>query len=880
MTDNELFIPGYHIVRLDRNRNGGGVLFYVSTCLSFSVLPKCDDVELLTIMISNGLSKLCISLFYRPPSSPSLILDSLCAYIESLNIHQYSNFILLGDFNINYLFSLCNNPLLCKLKSLYNVFSVQQIVPEPTHVHHNGSTSLIDLVFVSNNLLTNFCNVISPLSNSDHNGIHLQCRWRLTARYNCVNISKGRIVWCYDQANWERAMMLIDSFDWTILFSNDINETWTKWCDQFLKIMCECIPTKTLPNRKNLPWLSKDLVNSIKRRNLLYKKGKLRGNLSMYKVMRNRVTSNLRKAKKAYFQNIDPKNPKEFWKLIKYLSKKQSSIPTLIDENGSEALTGLQKADVLNNFFSKCFNRLCAPLDDWSESDIKLADDLPDDLLCDEDNVCNLLTNLDVSKSSGPDRISAKMLKHTAVSIAPSITKLFNLSITNGRVPRGWKLSSVVPIPKSGKPQSPDNYRPISLLCILSKVLEKHIHNLIFKHLNQCYPLSDCQWGFRSDRSTVSALLLTIHHWLELMESGKDVCAVFLDYRKAFDSVPHTPLMAKMQSIGLHANLLAWLWDYLTSRKQQVVVDGATSNQVSVVSGVPQGSVLGPLLFSIYINSISEVDVSPHSHSVLYCDDVLLYRGISQEEDLLAVQSDINKLEKWSNEHLLQLNPNKCKYMVLSKKTKSNKDVSLCLGGYTLGEVESFKYLGVLIHNKLTWSDHILGICNKAKQILGIIYRQFYNNSSPATLKQLYLALVRPHLEYACQLWDPHSQNDVNRLESVQRFALKLISHRWDASYEELITLTNLSNRRLHLKLAQIYKIVHGLCYFPEDIFNIQLAHSNRLARVQTIRCPFARTNYYYHSFVPSSIRAWNSLEEVQVNAPSLRSFKFLLTQT
>ena len=196
--------------------------------------------------------------------------------------------------------------------------------------------------------------------------------------------------------------------------------------------------------------------------------------------MRNRVTSNLRKAKKAYFQNIDPKNPKEFWK---GLSKKQSLVTTLM-----KMVLRLSPVYKKLTIFSP--DALIDYVLLWTTGRkvtlSSLMTYLPDDLLCDEDNVCKLLTNLDVSKSSGPERISAKMLKHAAVSIAPSITKLFNLSITSGRVPRGWKLSSVVPIPKSRKPQSHDNYRPISLLCILSKVLEKHIHNHIFKHLNQC----------------------------------------------------------------------------------------------------------------------------------------------------------------------------------------------------------------------------------------------------------------------------------------------------------------------------------------------------------------------------------------------------------
>ena len=322
--------------------------------------------------------------------------------------------------------------------------------------------------------------------------------------------------------------------------------------------------------------------------------------------------------------------------------------------------------------------------------------------------------------------------------------------------------------------------------------------------------------------------------------------AVFLDYRKAFDSVPHAPLISKLVDIGLHSNLLAWVTDYLTNRFQQVVVDGAFSHPAHVTSGVPQGSVLGPLLFSIYINSIAEVPLSPQSSRVLYADDTLLYQPISHPDDFLALQSDINMIKDWSDEHLLQLNPTKCKYMILSrKKSPVLNGHTLSLGSSVLEEVETFKYLGVLIKNNLSWSDHITRVCSKARQILGLLYRQFYMDTPADTLKQLYLSLVRPHLEYAAQLWDPYAQKDIYKLESVQKFALKLVSHQWDSSYDELLSLVDvpkLSERRLNLKLAQVFKIVHGLCYFPDNIFRMQPSYSNRLSRTNTIYCPFART--------------------------------------
>ena len=185
-----------------------------------------------------------------------------------------------------------------------------------------------------------------------------------------------------------------------------------------------------------------------------------------------------------------------------------------------------------------------------------------------------------------------------------------------------------------------------------------------------------------------------------------------------------------------------------------------------------------------------------------------------------------------------------------------------------------FKYLGVLINSKLSWLDHIAGICNKARKIWGLVYRQFYKDFSCDTLRALYISLVYPHLEYAAQLWDLYTHHDVNKLEAVQRFALRIISHQWDASYEDLLSIVQclkLEERRLKLKLTQVYKIAHGRCYFPDNIFVLHESHLIRLAKLHTMLCPYVRTDYYFHSFVPSDVRAWNSLEELQACAESLR---------
>ena len=357
---------------------------------------------------------------------------------------------------------------------------------------------------------------------------------------------------------------------------------------------------------------------------------------------------------------------------------------------------------MLSDFFSTCFNRAVPPL--FPSTSIFSADHtIPEDLLCTEDEVHFFLSCLDTSKATGPDGISAIMLKSTASSITPSVTSLLNLSLRTGRVPEEWKRSSVVPIPKKSPATTPNSYRPISLLSIVSKVLERHVHTLIMEHLHNQHPLSESQWGFQPGKSTVSALLSTTYSWLETLEEGNEIGAVFFDLQKAFDSVPHQCLMEKLQQTGLSDHILSWISDYLTCREQKVVVNGKSSQYSPVISGVPQGSVLGPLLFLIYVDGLAKLTLSDGSHMVLYADDLLLFRPIRGNEDFHQLQHDISLVENWVKCNHLTLNPTKCKYMVISRKRTPSLPRNLTLGGSDLERVQCFKYLGLLLSANLSF---------------------------------------------------------------------------------------------------------------------------------------------------------------------------------
>ena len=270
-----------------------------------------------------------------------------------------------------------------------------------------------------------------------------------------------------------------------------------------------------------------------------------------------------------------------------------------------------------------------------------------------------------MTKSNGADGISAKMLKTTVGSFTPAVTKLFNMSIQSGKLPNEWKHALVTPIPKPDNKSDPANYRPIFLLSILSKLLEKQIHIHLLKHLQEQSGISNSQWGFTNAKST---LLTAVQTWHQILENGADVCAIFFDIKKAFDSVPHVSLINKLTALNLNPYLLQWIVDYLSNRYQYIGVNGKTSTSSRVLSGVPQGSVLGPLLFLIYINDLTNVELND-GNLLLYADDILLYHPIYCLNNYGHIQQNIDKIYTWSEVNLLQFKPAKCKYnIVVSRK--------------------------------------------------------------------------------------------------------------------------------------------------------------------------------------------------------------------
>ena len=505
-------------------------------------------------------------------------------------------------------------------------------------------------------------------------------------------------------------------------------------------------------------------------------------------ALRNSIVHDIRKAKSSYLCSLSISS-RSFWSHVRSIRKSKSPIPTLKTTNYT-CSTDSGKANLLNTTFADFFTKdpLLPPL-----PPLFLA--CSPDLLCSAESVSKLIDCLPNDTSPGPDAISSLLLKATASAISYPLSLLFNLSITSGFFPSTWKASIVVPIPKTSPPSdSPSDYRPISLLSLVSKLLEKHIANILFAHLLSRNLIPPNQFDFVPSRSTSDALTSACHLIFSSLDSLSSSCGVFLDLRKAFDSVSHSCLLEKLYSLDLPPNLCSWLYSYLSGRSQRVRIGTNLSNSLPVSSGVPQGSILGPLFFIIFFNDIASLSLSPSSKLFIYADDVLLLHSVICPSDITSLNLDLQIISSWLSQKSLCINVKKSKYMFFSFRPQLifNHFPSILISGSCLERVYSFKYLGVLLTPNLSWLPHINFLRSKAKRIFGLIYRQFYQSCPPSTLLVLYKSLVRPVLEYCSILWDPSSKNTINSIESVQYLALKIVSKSWNSDYESLLSQFNL----------------------------------------------------------------------------------------
>ena len=544
---------------------------------------------------------------------------------------------------------------------------------------------------------------------------------------------------------------------------------------------------------------------------------------------------------------------------------------TLKCEDGSLVTDDSRKAEVLNNFFSSVFtcedlNNLPS-LDDsvWSEG-VTLAD-----IRITPEAVEKKLRELDPNKSQGPDMIPAKVLKELSRELSFPLSFLFNLSLEMGILPNDWKSAEVVALFKKGSRLDPGNYRPVSLTCIICKVLESIIRDSIVSHLIENKLLTDCQHGFRKKRSCVTQLLEVMNDFTCSMDNGYDIDILYLDFKKAFDSVPHERLIIKLKAYGITGQVLRWISAFLSNRTQQVRVGTATSGVGMVLSGIPQGSILGPILFLIFINDL------PHclkSTCKIFADDTKIYNISPNTTD---IQSDLNKLLDWSETWQLQFNISKCKVLHIGRRV-CGSEFSINVNNDVIGitSCNAEKDLGVMFDTSLSFDAHIHNVVNRANQMLGIIKRCFSFLNRDIFLK-LYKAFVRPHLEYANVIWNPYLKRQSIMIERVQRRATKLLFECRNMSYRErlqYLNLHSLKGRRLRGDLIQTFKIFNQIDDLDmKNFFALSETTYTRNSEAK-IFIKYSKTNKRKNFFSNRVSPHWNSLPTYIKFAPNIINFK------
>jgi hypothetical protein len=402
------------------------------------------------------------------------------------------------------------------------------------------------------------------------------------------------------------------------------------------------------------------------------------------------------------------------------------------------------------------------------------------------------------------------------------------------------------------------------------------IKDTIMEHLRINNMLSEKQYGFISGRSTVLQLLTVLEKWLLTLDKGGMIDVIYCDFMKAFDKVPHKRLIKKLTAYGIEGNLLNWIQSFLTGRQQQVVINGIISKPTDVTSGIPQGSVLGPLLFIIYINDLPDV-ISSGSEIFLFADDTKLFRSIFNPKDCDTLQNDINSMCSWTDNSLLRFHPDKCKSMRISTRKTSPHTYTMEFNNHTLAHSSSEKDIGVIIDDKLCFDEHINGKISKSNQIMGLIRRTF-DYLDKENFKHLYKSLVRPHIEYANVVWAPYLKKHINAIENVQRRATKLVPGMRNLPYHvrlQKLKLPTLVFRRLRGDMIELYKILSNKydqvtadLIERQDTNSITRGHSLKIKKIRP------RLNIRKFSFPLRCTDQWNKLPESVISAPSVNSFK------
>ena len=876
----------YNIYRNDRKEGrGGGVIVLTTQNIKVSDIKYgSDNTENICIQITTNNSKLHIIAAYVPPKTRNWneekyksMLDKTERFLQN-QIHNSKKVILTGDFNCkevnweNYEaegneFTWGNRLLKLTTDNL-----MTQWVREETRLRGNDEPSRLDLVFTKGTLIKQGVKHHPPLGKSDHEVLEFDIPTGEERRNKETHKNKRRN---YVKANYEGLKKYFGDLDWSEMYNaEDIQSKYDLFLKNYNNGVEKYVPFYVVKEQGKSEWFNWRCEKAKRNKNRAWrdlKKRPNKNNSEKYKKARNDYVSLRREVERNYQKRIVDKckdEPKLFYRFINGKLKKSDCV-TKLKDGGKIFEEDKELAEILNKNFQKVFTQETSFNPDQQLKQGKLKC-----MKVDKEELMTIMRKLDGRKAMGPDAVSGQVLKECSKELLEPLYNIINCSVNSGKVPKEWKRADIVPIYKSGDKQEPLNYRPVSLTSVVCKICEIIIKKRWSQHLERGNAICNSQFGFRQGRSCVSNLLCFYSRAIDVIQE-KDGWAdcVYLDLKKAFDKVPHNRLIWKLQQQGgLGGKMLEWMKDYLTNREMRTMVKNEKSEWRRVTSGVPQGSVLAPVMFLIYINDMPE---KVHSYMSMFADDAKLMKRVRQKEDCEDLQRDLDRVYEWSQTWEMEFNAKKCHVMELGR-SKNRPTKLYKMGNEILNVTKEEKDLGVTFQDTLSPEKHINRIFGQAYGTLQNI-RVAFQYMDKGMMKKIITTMIRPKLEYAAVTWSPHCKKHVSKLERIQRIATKIIPELADKSYEgrlKELNLPTLEQRRERGDLITLFKLINGIDVMDREDLLIPRRKQGLRGHGKELSKPTCQKNIRKYSFPYRNIEVWNSLDRTVVEAGSVHQLK------
>ena len=889
VTDGELGIEGYTLYRGNHSSGRGGLgkgaAVYVVDTLNHSACPEFDNMGFdcstwFTVKLSDR-KTLLVGVVYRSPNSSVENNDRLLAMLRLAATIQCDYLTLCGDYNlprIDWDAHRCYDSEESYGQAFLNVIEELNLFQHATKPSRfrGEQRSCLDLIFTNEEDMVNEVNELPPLGKSDH----VCQRWQLIVSETHF---RNTVV---QRRNFRRA-------DWSNVKSDmrgfriDPNDSPSCVNDKLVEMLnntkARNVPFCRPQSRKHrLPWMK---GSSLKARRTAkwrsWKKFKRTGLLidyDAYKFERNRLNDAIRSAKMSYERRLITgmkENPNLYHGHCRRTLKTKQGVSNVVDGNGRLTETEVEAADALSTYYRTVF----------TEDDPQIptpgfptrTQEKLDDIKFDVESVQEQLTNLNPNKAAGPDEIESKLLKECSEEMAPILCQVFRKSMDEGEVPNGWKEAHIIPIHKKGNKAVMANFRPVALTSVISKVFEKIICAAIVCFLTRNNLITQQQHGFVRGRSCQTNILLCLERWTESLDNNKSVDVAYFDYAKAFDKVSHRLLLVKLKAYGIGGRLLAWLEAYLRDRKQRVVVGNAKSSWAEVISGTTQGTVLGFILFLIFINDLP-TECSPEDESLiaLLADDTKAYQEIDDDvsqhqANQHELQSRVDKIAQWAKKWRMEINPTKSKIMHIGR---NNPGLPYNINGTQIDAVAVEKDIGFWITDDLSPSTHVHKARSKALGEISRIRRNFTLIDKKAFCV-LYNQRIRPHLDHGMAACPPRTSAESNLLERVQSKATALVHGMKHLNSEERrrkLGLMKLEERRERGDLIEVFKMLKGHTRIDPTVFwEVRDARGGaRLVKELAANGRRQRQSFFSYRVV----QKWNLLPTDLKMAPSLEAFK------